>query len=73
MKFELLPVTVSDAPDLARLARAVFSSDNVIGHLMPNVPIDVRQKRDITYYENALSNSHLFGTHIFKIVDTDTK
>ena len=73
MGLDLLPAIPSDAPELAMLARVAFSNDSVIGHLMPNVPLDVRFKRDTTWYEKAFSEAHLFGTHIFKVVDTDTK
>ena len=73
MGFEVRPATISDAADMARVARAAFKSDALIGNLMPGIPEDVRSRKDTNWYEKSFREAHLFGVQVFKVVDTDSK
>ena len=69
MSYNILPVTLTDLPDIAAICDAAFKDDPIVGHLMSNVLPEVKQAHDMHYWENQLVMSEYNGMTLRKLVD----
>lgn len=72
MPFQVLPVEISDIPDIAIIHHEAFKDDPIMGRLMPAVTPEHKHEYDKRFYEDGLAQKHLTGSVFHKVVDTDT-
>ena len=73
MSFTILPATTADLPDIAVIYGTAFKDDRIIGQLMPNVPLEVKQAYDLEWYRREFEMSTLNGLKFYKAVDVSGK
>ncbi|KAL8837230.1 MAG: hypothetical protein Q9170_002603 [Blastenia crenularia] len=72
MPFQVLPASASDIPEIAVIHHDAFKDDPIIGYLMRNVKLEVKQAYDKQYFEKSFTRMDLTGSVCHKVVDTET-
>lgn len=72
MAFDVRPCELSDMCDMATIHHDAFADDQIVGHLMADVPREIKIARDTEAFEKTFREQHLNGSRHYKAVELET-